>query len=101
MCHGGSGGTGAKFLASLAFVQPRRPRLGAGAVRSRPPMSTASLWLSAEERETIAAAVRAAEVRTAAELVVYVVPRCDGYAHALWKGAALGSVGAALGLAAV
>jgi len=64
-------------------------------------MSTASLWLSAEERETIAAAVRAAEARTAAELVVYVVPRCDGYAHALWKGAALGSVGAALGLAAV
>ncbi len=63
-------------------------------------MSTESLWLSAEEREAVAAAVRDAEARTAAELVVYVVPRCDGYAHALWKGAALGSAGAVLALAA-
>src|SRR5687767_14527320 len=101
MCHGGSGGTGAKFLASLARSPARGRPCRLRDVRSRPPMSTASLWLPAEERETIAAAGRAAEARTAAELVVYVVPRCDGYAHALWKGAALGSVGAALGLAAV
>ena len=63
-------------------------------------MSIEPLWLSDDEREAIAAAVRAEEARTAAELVVYVVPRCDDYAHALWKGAALGSIAAALAVAA-
>ncbi|MDX1382131.1 MAG: hypothetical protein R3190_00740 [Thermoanaerobaculia bacterium] len=51
--------------------------------------------------ERIAAATRDAERKTAAEIVVVLVARCDDYDGALWKGAALGSVAAALVAAAV
>jgi putative membrane protein len=53
------------------------------------------------EREEIARAVREAEARTAGEIVVSVVPRCDAYANALWKGATLGALAAAVAAAVV
>lgn len=53
------------------------------------------------DREAIAAAVTEAEKKTSGEIVVSVVPACDEYAHAHWKGAALGSLLAVLGAAAL
>ncbi|HVR29962.1 MAG TPA: TPM domain-containing protein [Thermoanaerobaculia bacterium] len=46
--------------------------------------------------EAIRAAVAAAERRSAGEIVTTVVERCDQYQGALWKGAALGALAAAL-----
>lgn len=53
------------------------------------------------DREAIAAAVSEAEKRTSGEIVVSVTPACDEYAHAHWKGAALGSLLAVLAAAAL
>lgn len=57
---------------------------------------------SGADRETIQAATRAAETRTAAELLVYVVERCDAYPEVGWKatfvGLAWGALLATLGV---
>src|SRR5262245_5269259 len=42
--------------------------------------------------DSIQAAVREAEARTAGEIVPYVVARSDEYPSAAWKGAALGAL---------
>lgn len=46
--------------------------------------------------EEVTAATREAELRTAGEIVPYVVEACDDYEEAAWKGAALGAVAAAV-----
>ncbi len=45
--------------------------------------------------ERIGAAARAAEKRTSGEVVSYLVSRVDDHQEAVWKGAALGALGAA------
>ncbi len=47
------------------------------------------------ELERIGEAARAAEQRTSGEVVAYLVNRVDEYDEAVWKGAALGALGAA------
>ncbi|MBI2501815.1 MAG: hypothetical protein HYW07_01110 [Candidatus Latescibacteria bacterium] len=44
---------------------------------------------TAEERERIAAAVKAAEQHTAGEIVPCIVARCDEYEEAVWRGGAI------------
>lgn len=44
---------------------------------------------TAEERERIAAAVKAAERHTAGEIVPCIVARCDEYEEAVWRGGAM------------
>jgi putative membrane protein len=61
-------------------------------VRRSQPFSDAEL-------EAIRAAVAAAERKSAGEIVTVVVERCDPYQAALWKGAALGAMGATLAAA--
>ncbi len=56
---------------------------------------TADLW-SAADREAVRAAVAAAEKGTSGEIVPFVVQRSDDYTGAVWKGAALGALAAAL-----
>ena len=56
--------------------------------------------LSEADREAIVRAVREAERRTSGEIVVDIVESCGGYAHAVWKGAALGGLAGALAAAA-
>lgn len=46
---------------------------------------------SERDREAIRAATTAAERKTAAELVVYVVERCDPHSEATWKAALIGA----------
>ncbi len=52
--------------------------------------------LPAADRQAVEAAVRAAEARTGCQIVVTVVPACDDYQHAAWKGATFGALAAAL-----
>jgi putative membrane protein len=47
---------------------------------------------TAADREAVRAAVEEAERGTSGEIVPYVVAASDGYASALWKGAALGAL---------
>jgi putative membrane protein len=47
---------------------------------------------SAEERERIGAAVKAAEQRTAGEIVPFVVAQCDEYEEATWRGGAVAAL---------
>jgi putative membrane protein len=56
---------------------------------------TGNLW-SAADREAVRAAVAAAEQGTSGEIVPFVVQRSDDYTGAIWKGAALGALAAAL-----
>lgn len=44
---------------------------------------------SAEEREQIAAAVKAAEQHTSGEIVPFIVAHCDEYEEAVWRGGAV------------
>lgn len=59
-------------------------------------------FFSSADREAIRAATADAERRTAGELVVYVVERCDPHPELTWKGALIGgAVGAACAAVAV
>ena len=53
-------------------------------------------FFSDAEREAIRAATAEAEQRTAGELVVYVVDRCDPHPEAAWKGALIGGASGAV-----
>lgn len=48
--------------------------------------------ISEADREAVRAAVQEAEAGTSGEIVPYVVMASDGYASAVWKGAALGAL---------
>jgi putative membrane protein len=55
-------------------------------------MNPARRQFKPADLEAVARAIGAAEKRTSGEIVVSVVAACDDYAHALWKGAALGAL---------
>jgi putative membrane protein len=55
-----------------------------------------SLLFSAADLAAVRGAVAAAESGTSGEIVPYVVPASDKYAGAVWKGATLGALAAAL-----
>lgn len=57
--------------------------------------------LGEADLDAVAEATRDAEARCGGEIVTVVVDRCDDYEGALWKAAALGSVGTALVAAAL
>lgn len=64
-------------------------------------MNDGETLFSAADRAAILAAVREAEGGTAGEIVPYVVGASDPYPGAVWKGAALGALGAPLVAVAV
>ena len=63
-------------------------------------MTRIAEFFSDADRTAIAEAVREAEQASGGEIVVFVCPACDDYAHAAWKGSALGAIGAT-GIAAL
>ena len=82
-----------KELASQFSRVPRRYRSIVRAVNALEPQMRK---LTDEELAAIRDAAAAAETGTAAEVVAVIVDRCDAYADALWKAAALGGLGGAL-----
>jgi len=54
-------------------------------------------FFTASDLEAVAEAAREAELRTAGEIVPYVVGACDDYDEAGWKAAALGALAGAAG----
>jgi putative membrane protein len=59
-------------------------------------MNPAQRYFSPADLEAVAGAIGAAERRTSGEIVVSLVASCDEYAHAPWKGAALGALAGVL-----